>query len=300
MPCLMGAKSREARDRLPQRQVVKCESGLLHQIRKALRCSIHAFLVLDVLRRRSDDRIPVDSRGDEYSLSELSRNLEHGVLHIPSGPPVKQDVISPSRGDMDLVGGNHVVQDIRIDASGVDHSARPYGSVRGLDNPVLLIALIFCRSHALHLRVEPEFNAVGIRVLGKCDGRPKGAHDSGGRRIERGNRDMPHAGLELFQPLPADNLKALDTVFDSVLFQGLQFGNVLFAERQHKGAVILVFKIELFRELRIHPAALQIVLRHKRPVRRVKSRVDNRGIRLGSTRTDILRALHDTEPALVL
>ncbi len=122
MVVLMGAEPGKAGDDRAKRHVLHGEGGLCRDVCKALSRRVVSLSVLLVRRRGADEEISVDRRGDEDALAHLRGQHEDRVVHVGSRALVEQVVLALSGSDVDRMGGEHVVEDVSIDACGIYHA----------------------------------------------------------------------------------------------------------------------------------------------------------------------------------
>ncbi len=113
------------------------------------------------------------SRSDKNSFPKLPRKREDCTLHMVPRTLIQQAVIPSSRRDLYLTAADHIVEPVCVDTRRIYHES---GSEDSLIRNKLIAFLK--PSDLLYFCTEPEFCAVGIRILCQGDIQLKGADDS--------------------------------------------------------------------------------------------------------------------------
>ena len=176
----MCAKPGKAGDDLPQRQTLDGKLRLFRQFVKAVCRGVGTLTVGDVLGCWPDDQVAVYRGADQHALAELSRQLEHGMADMCACRTVQQHILAAPGRDVQLRFARQIVKRIGVHAGGVHHAARHNFAAVRLDMPEAVFPV-----QRGHLGIEPECNAVCIRVFRQRYGERKRADDAAGRGVER-------------------------------------------------------------------------------------------------------------------
>ena len=127
----------------------------------------------------ADDQIAVHGRRDKDAFAEFRRLRKDRVGNMSTGFFVQQTVIAAPRCDPDLVFTDHIVNDIGIDAGGVDDVSRFVFTVVGAQMPdaFRIAADIF------DMCIETEFHTVFEGVFSHCDIEYERTDDAACRRV---------------------------------------------------------------------------------------------------------------------
>ena len=226
---LMGAQSGKAGDGLADGQVVHGNARLGDQLLQPRGGGIGAVPVLNIDGGGTDDDVAVNGRAHQNALAQLPGQLEHRVADEAAHLPVQQAVVAPAGGDVQLPGGDHVVQHVGIDACRVDNIPRLEVALLRVDGPALLAP-----GKARDLCVEPEVHTVGIGILRQSDGHIEGADNAAGRRPQGGNGVFADVGLQLVEPLGIHNFQPLHAVFHAVFIESQKPVHILLGHAYHQ------------------------------------------------------------------
>ena len=290
----MGAKPGEAGDDVPHGEVRNAARRRLCHAAQACRCGGGAVLVVLILRRGAHQQVAVDGGGHQHALAHGGGELEDGVLHQLTVPPVQQAVFAPAGNDGQLRLAQLVMERVAVyTGGGDDHPALQY-ALRRLQQEVIVLP-----ADTLHLRVEAELAAVGGGVLRQRDGHAKGADNGAGRRIQRGHSLRRDPGLLTAQRLAAQHRQTFHAVALSAGFQFLQTGDVSLVKAQHQRAAPAVGEIQLVGQRLHHLGTSHIEPGLGRADGRVEPGVADGGVGLAGACTYILATLHQTDTQLI-
>ena len=236
----------------------------------------------------------MDGGGHQHALAHGGGQLEDGVLHQLTVPPVQQAVLAAAGHDGQLRPAQLVMEHISVDAGGGDdHPALQCAAVRLQQEMAALPA------DAPYLRVEAELTAVGGGVLRQCDGHAEGADNGAGGGVQRGRRLRRHPRLLPPQRLPVQHRQSLHAVLLTPALQFLQTGDVRLIEAQHQRAAPAVGEVQLPGQRLHHPGALHVEPGLGRACRRVESGVADGGVGLAGAHAHVLAPLRKTDAQAV-
>ena len=146
---------------------------------KSLARGVGCFLIVVIVRGRTDQRIAVNRRGHKNALAVFSRKLEDGLVDQTAGCFVEKAVFAAARGDVNFSAADHVVKNVCIYTGSVYHAAGQDVTAVGGE----LIAVVFA-ADICHLCIKTEFNTVCGSIFRECNVQTERADNAAGRTVD--------------------------------------------------------------------------------------------------------------------
>ena len=196
--------------------------------------------------------------------------------------------------DLELVGGDHVVQLVCVGAGAVEDEL----GVKHLSVPGLQLPAAVRRRHVGHFGVQEELHAVAGSVFTHGDHQRVGADDAARGAEQRPDSALAHSGPPLQQSRPVQDLGG-NAIFLAALMQAVYLFHVLFGSGQDHGSAALEGNLQLTAQVIKHPITAYIVDCLQRTRLRVKAAVDHCGVSAAGSRADIAALFQDSHSQLI-
>ena len=231
-------------------------------------------LIVQVLRRRSDEHVSVDRRAHELALRDLRRDRKHDVIHLTGGVPVQNVELSAPRHDFVIGLSDHGRDLVAVEGGGVDDHFRFNGAARRLD----FLHLAVFGADAGDLRFQKEMHAVFIGVFRVRLHQNERINDAFPRDIKA----ALHFGVQVrlhFQQFRAGLvLHVVHAVFNGLVLDVLQFFELLAVHCGQDRADPFERNVEVFCDLVVHGIRSDDEFRLQRAGRSVVSGMNDRAV----------------------
>ena len=293
----MGTQPAETGDHFSQRElaVLDGKSGLGGHVIQVDGVGAGVFLVAVGHRSRSNQQVSVDGRGDQDAFACLGRQLEDGMADEVADFLVQQHVVAAACDDLDGFFTDHVVEFVRIDASGVDHVGRAQAlAALQVDFPATINP-----SDMLHLAVEAELHAILIGVLCQGDGKAEGADDSASRAEQCGDNVLGKVRLQGTDLVTGEDLHVGNAVGDTPVVQFLELGLVSLVEADDQRPILLEVDVKILGKLGHHPRPFNVQFCLQRARNRVVACMDDGAVCLARAAAHVLVLLQQGDSQVV-